>query len=72
MRLALGLEAISPSESHLDFRAEARSVRHGCTACHRSHRFDTRLAAVNACLGCHSDEHSLAFDEGRPYQLHQN
>ena len=32
-----------------------------CVACHRAHRFDSRRAAVRACLGCHADEHSRAY-----------
>ncbi len=71
MRLALDLEAISPSESHLDFRAETQSVRHSCTACHHAHRFDTGPAATNACLDCHSDKHSLAFKDSPHFALWQ-
>jgi len=32
-----------------------------CVACHGAHRFDSRQAAVRACLGCHADEHSRAY-----------
>jgi hypothetical protein len=37
-----------------------------CLSCHGAHRFDTRSAAAEACLGCHADEHSLAY-EGSPH-----
>lgn len=69
MRLAVGLEAISPSESRLDFKDQALTKRHGCTACHSAHRLDTREAAANACLGCHSDRHSRAFKESPHFEL---
>ncbi|MCI0668748.1 MAG: cytochrome c3 family protein [Methylococcaceae bacterium] len=71
MRLAFDFEAISPSESHLDFRDEAKSQRHGCTACHRAHRFDTRRAATESCLACHNDQHSLAFKDSPHFALWQ-
>ncbi|MGH8556114.1 MAG: multiheme c-type cytochrome, partial [Methylococcales bacterium] len=69
MRLSVELEAIRPAESHLDFQTKARSLRHSCTACHRAHRFDTEAAATNACLDCHSDEHSLAFKDSPHFDL---
>jgi hypothetical protein len=32
-----------------------------CGSCHGAHRFDTTYAAIEACLGCHDDEHSKAY-----------
>ncbi|MEL6189484.1 MAG: NrfA- nitrite reduction protein, partial [Myxococcota bacterium] len=37
-----------------------------CHACHPAHAYDTRAAAVSACLDCHADEHSRAY-EGSPH-----
>jgi hypothetical protein len=39
----------------------------GCTSCHGAHRFDTRFAAADACLGCHDDGHSRAY-RGSPHE----
>ena len=44
----------------------AGHVELGCVSCHAAHRFDTRHAAVDACLTCHADQHSLAY-EGSPH-----
>jgi hypothetical protein len=43
-----------------------------CVACHPAHRFDTREAAVEACLGCHDDQHSRAYKGSAHYQLWQD
>jgi len=67
MRLAPGLEpqlsAIKPSNSPLEFSDASMNKEHGCVACHGAHEFNTQFAAAEACLGCHADEHSLAFSE---------
>jgi hypothetical protein len=34
----------------------------GCSSCHGPHDADTRRAAVDACLGCHQDTHTLSYD----------
>lgn len=65
MRLAksvsLSLEAVSPGDSHLAFQHDALQKHQSCTACHGAHSFDREFAAMEACLTCHNDEHSLAF-----------
>jgi hypothetical protein len=60
MRLAAGLSPMGPAMARLPMRADARERTLGCTSCHGAHRFDTQRAATTACLGCHSDEHSVA------------
>jgi hypothetical protein len=42
-------------------RRDARARQLSCVSCHSDHDFDTRRAAVDACLGCHDDEHSRAY-----------
>jgi hypothetical protein len=42
-------------------KAAARTRELGCASCHAAHRFDTAGAAVEGCLGCHDDTHSLAY-----------
>ncbi len=65
MRLAAAvsqpLPAISPGESELPFKSDALNRQHSCSSCHSDHTFDTKLAAVDACLACHNDKHSTAF-----------
>ena len=62
MRLAAGLAPMSPAQARLPMRKEARHKALGCASCHGAHRFDTQDAAVKACLGCHDDAHSRAFE----------
>jgi hypothetical protein len=62
MRLALGLPPMQPKRARLPMRSAASDHTLGCTSCHSAHRVDRIAAARDACLGCHSDEHSLAFD----------
>lgn len=69
MRLELKLPAMSPAEARLPMRAEAHDRQLGCTSCHGAHRFDTRQAAVDACLGCHDDGHSRAYKGSAHYRL---
>ena len=42
--------------------AEARNKDLGCTSCHSAHRFDTKKAAVESCVGCHRDDHTAAYE----------
>ena len=40
-----------------------------CSSCHTDHRFDTKAAAVDACIACHDDEHTLAYKRSKHYEL---
>ena len=61
MRLAQGLSPMSPGKSQLAFDPAAAHNTMTCNSCHQAHEFDTSFAAVEACLGCHADEHSKSF-----------
>jgi hypothetical protein len=69
MRLAAGLPPMSPAEARLPMAPESHSRKLGCTSCHKSHDFDTRHAAVDACLECHADKHSLAYKASPHFAL---
>jgi formate-dependent nitrite reductase cytochrome c552 subunit len=71
MRIAEGLSPMTPAQSVLPMQPDARERQLGCTSCHGAHRFDTRKAAVEGCLACHSDEHSLAYKRSPHYALWQ-
>jgi hypothetical protein len=62
MRLAQDLPAMRPALARLPMRDDAANHELGCTSCHSAHRVDRVTAARDACLGCHADEHSLAFN----------
>jgi hypothetical protein len=67
MRIAAGLNAMSPSQARLPMTDEAAHRALGCASCHGAHAFDVRRAAASACLGCHADSHSLAY-RGSPHE----
>jgi hypothetical protein len=71
MRATAGLSPLTPALARLPMRPEARDRELGCDACHTAHAYDTRRAAVEACLGCHDDRHSRAYRASRHYLLWQ-
>jgi len=69
MRLAAGLSPMTPGEARLPMRSEVRHDQLTCTSCHAAHRFDIKTAAVDACLDCHADKHSLAYKASPHFRL---
>ena len=67
MRQAQGMPAMHTGLARRLMAGLNKTVN--CVACHPAHRFDTREAAVEACLGCHDDEHSKAYKGSAHYQL---
>ncbi|MCW8125657.1 cytochrome c3 family protein [Microbulbifer halophilus] len=59
--------AMSPQQALLPMR-ESASGELSCTSCHGPHETDLQFAAVEACLGCHNDEHSQAFTESAHFR----
>ncbi len=81
MRLSSKLEntiynndnSMTPRESkELSFSTDSLDKKHGCSSCHTSHHFDTQVAAVDACLSCHNDDHSLAYKNSTHFALWEN
>ncbi|HEU4428960.1 MAG TPA: cytochrome c3 family protein, partial [Myxococcota bacterium] len=66
MRIAAGLSPMRPALARLPMKRDAAQRELDCGACHGVHETDTRTAAAEACLGCHDDAHSLAF-QGSPH-----
>jgi hypothetical protein len=62
MRLDRGLPAMRPALGRLPMKNEARDRELGCNSCHGAHLLDTRKAAVEACVACHDDQHSRAYE----------
>jgi len=60
-RLGMSLPPMTPAEARLPMLPDAPGDAVDCGSCHGSHRFDTTFAAVDACLGCHADDHSRAY-----------
>lgn len=62
MRLSVGLPPMQPSMARLPMHQEAAHRNLGCNSCHAPHAADRIAAARDACVGCHADEHTRAFD----------
>jgi len=71
MRLERGLSPMRPELARLPMKQEAHGKELGCTSCHAAHRFETKRAAVEACLGCHDDSHSRAYVASPHFRLWQ-
>jgi len=71
MRLAVDLPPMTPGEARLPMKKDSFNHELGCTSCHASHRFDVQEAAVNRCLECHDDKHSLAYKDSPHYDAWQ-
>jgi len=69
MREAAGLSPMRVADARQPMRPAAKDAALGCTSCHGAHGFDTRRAAVVACLECHADEHSTRYRQSRHFAL---
>lgn len=71
MRLKQKLSPMRPLLARLPMKQDAHDKELGCNSCHEAHAFDTHAAAVDACLGCHDDEHSRAYRGSAHFRLWQ-
>ncbi|QFT55919.1 ammonia-forming cytochrome c nitrite reductase subunit c552 [Microbulbifer sp. THAF38] len=62
--------AMTPNQAWIPMQSDA-SGELSCTSCHSPHDVDLQFAAVEACLSCHSDEHSLAYKESPHFDTWQ-
>ncbi|HEY5621576.1 MAG TPA: cytochrome c3 family protein [Pontiella sp.] len=69
MRTAAGLSPMTPAMARLPMQEHALHRELDCASCHDGHAFDTRYAAVEACLECHADPHSLAYRDSKHFKL---
>jgi len=69
MRLAAELSPMTPGQARQSMHGKVADTTMGCTSCHAAHRFDTRKAAVEACVGCHRDQHTEAYQRSPHYAL---
>ena len=71
MRLALGMSPMQPRLARQPMKSDAYHQELTCSSCHADHRYDTSYAAVDACLSCHDDAHSLAYENSSHFRLWQ-
>ena len=69
MRLAQNLSPMTPGQARLPMKADAAHRELSCASCHGPHEYNTRTAAVDSCLSCHNDTHSLAYKSSPHYAL---
>ncbi len=69
MRRAQDLPPMQPGLARQLMKSEAAHRDLSCTACHGAHTFDPKNAAVEACLSCHDDTHSLAYKSSPHFRL---
>lgn len=69
MRLAQKLSPMTPAMARLPMKPETAHRELSCGSCHAPHEFDTRKAAVDSCLECHNDAHSLAYKKSKHFAL---
>ncbi|MEO0828998.1 MAG: cytochrome c3 family protein [Pseudomonadota bacterium] len=60
---------LSTSEARVPLLPEAHGKDLTCSTCHAPHEQDLQKAAVDACLSCHADEHSVAYEGSAHHQL---
>ncbi len=65
--LSSSLDGMKPKGSKLPFHHSSLDLVHSCDSYHKSHDFNTKDAAVEACLGCHNDEHSTSFKNSKHF-----
>ena len=70
MRLAHNLSPMSTQLSRLK-TDKSQDKTLSCNSCHDPHSVDVKSAAVDACLGCHQDEHSKAYQQSKHFALWQ-
>lgn len=76
MRVKEGLEAIRPSNGRLSMKPGHPDQALSCLSCHRGttqNKPESLLeTGVESCLGCHNDEHSLAYKGSAHFRLLQD
>ena len=61
-------QRMTVGEAKLPMKEQANHQAVNCVSCHGAHEFDRNFAAVEACLGCHNDEHSQQYKFSKHYQ----
>ena len=61
IRTLEGLSPLTPAMAHLPMKKSALEGRMNCNSCHNVHTVNTYQAAVDSCLTCHNDTHSLNY-----------
>lgn len=71
MRHAQQLPLMKTADSRQAMKSDALDKMLSCNSCHDVHSVDTSYAAVEACMGCHNDQHSTNYKQSPHYSLWQ-
>ncbi|MGB3493464.1 MAG: hypothetical protein WBA57_12090 [Elainellaceae cyanobacterium] len=69
IRLLEGESPLTPDLARLPMKADAHALQMTCGTCHDNHSVNTVQAAVDSCLTCHNDTHSLNYENSRHADL---
>ncbi len=69
IRLGEGLSPLTPAMANLPMKESALDKEMNCNTCHNVHSVDTYTAAVDSCLTCHNDTHSLNYKNSQHAKL---
>ncbi|MEO0533643.1 MAG: hypothetical protein AAF215_07220 [Cyanobacteria bacterium P01_A01_bin.123] len=69
IRLLEGEPPLTPSLARLPMQPDAHDLQMTCATCHDAHSVNTVQAAVESCLTCHADTHSLNYENSSHAQL---
>lgn len=69
IRTLEGLSPLTPAMAHVAMKDNALGKQMNCNACHNVHSVNTYQAAVDSCLTCHNDSHSLNYQNSRHAQI---
>lgn len=65
-------QTMTTDEAMISFAPDALSQEVTCISCHKPHKEEPDFTNVTACLTCHSDEHTLAYEGSKHQQLWQD
>ncbi|MGD8592109.1 MAG: cytochrome c3 family protein [Gammaproteobacteria bacterium] len=71
MRLAQKLPPMQVSQARQPMDNDNTHDALGCSSCHDAHEYRTQKAAVDSCMQCHKDDHTLAYKKSKHYALVQ-
>ena len=71
MRLAQGMSPMVPAMARLPMKVKVAKQPLDCNSCHGAHQGGVKEAVVDACMGCHDDEHSRHYLDSPHAQLWQ-
>jgi len=70
MRLSMDLSPMSTDQARIPV-SHANGKLLSCSSCHNPHSLNVQEAALEACLGCHKDEHSKNYKSSEHFKLWQ-